>query len=75
MSSNKLQCQDYDATYIGQTGRLLKTRIKEHKNQINRKTSCESVITQHRLDHSHKFKWDNVKILDNKKTIEQKAHL
>ena len=42
----KIQCRDCDETYVGQTGRLLKTRIKKHINHINRKTSCEYVITQ-----------------------------
>jgi len=51
----KIQCRDCDATYVGQTDRLLTTRINEHKNYINRKTSCQSVITQHRLEHSHEF--------------------
>ncbi|KYQ48827.1 hypothetical protein ALC60_11878 [Trachymyrmex zeteki] len=32
-----IQCRDCDATYVGQTGRLLKMRIKEHRNYINKK--------------------------------------
>jgi len=28
----EIQCRDYDATYVGQTRRLLKTRTKEHRN-------------------------------------------
>jgi len=60
----KIDCKDCDASYVGQTGRQLKTRISEHKNHINRKTSSLSVITEHRLHHGHDFEWENVRVLD-----------
>lgn len=44
----------------GQTGRLLKTHIAEHKNHINRRTIQYSVITDHRLI-NHEFDWDGYK--------------
>ncbi|EFN60978.1 hypothetical protein EAG_13289, partial [Camponotus floridanus] len=31
----KIPCNDCTATYVGQTGRQLKTRIKEHRSNIN----------------------------------------
>jgi len=49
-----------DASYVGQTGRQLKTRISEHKNHINRNTSALSVITEHRLHKNHDFDWERV---------------
>lgn len=53
----KINCMDCDASYVGQTGRLLKTRIKEHKRDLT------SVIADHReLDHT--FDFDGVEILD-----------
>jgi len=30
----KINCKDCDASYVGQTGRLLRTRIKEHKRNL-----------------------------------------
>ena len=48
---------------MGQTGRLLKTRITEHRSHINRNTPQPSVITHHRLL-DHEFDWDGVEILD-----------
>jgi len=51
----KLSCRDCDASYVGQTGRTLKTRISEHRNHINRNTTTQSVITEHRLNFSHEF--------------------
>jgi len=60
----KINCKDCDASYVGQTGRQLKTRISEHKNHINRNTSALSVITKHRLHKNHDFDWEGVEILD-----------
>ncbi|KYN17167.1 hypothetical protein ALC57_10579 [Trachymyrmex cornetzi] len=45
----KINCGDYDASYVGQTGRKLKTRISEHRKHITSITSSKSVITDPRL--------------------------
>jgi len=60
----KISCNDCDATYVGQTKRKLNTRITEHRNQINSKSSHKTVITEHRLRYNHEFDWTNVEILD-----------
>jgi len=60
----KISCNDCDAIYVGQTKRKLNTRITEHRNQINSKSSNKTVITEHGLRYNHKFVWTNVKILD-----------
>ena len=31
----KIDCRDCEASYVGRTGRCLKTRINEYKNHIN----------------------------------------
>jgi len=56
----RLSCKDCNTTYVGQTGRTLKTRISEHWNHINRNTTTQFIITEHRLNFSHEFDWDNV---------------
>jgi len=53
----KLRCAQCEASYIGQTRRLLKTRIDEHRSHIRRNTNQNSVITEHRLEFSHDFDW------------------
>src|SRR5436190_12795753 len=60
----KINCKSCDASYVGQTGRQLHTRISEHKNQIRHNTTNHSVITEHRLNYNHDFAWDEVEILD-----------
>src|SRR5436190_52460 len=64
----KINCRDCDASYVGQTGRKLSTRLAEHRNHINRNTSQSSVITDHRLS-NHEFDWDEVVVLDNEKVL------
>jgi len=68
----KLSCRDCDATYVGQTGRTLKTRISEHRNHINRNTTTQSVITEHRINFLHEFNWDNVEILDRERFLSKR---
>lgn len=60
----KLNCRDCNATYVGQTKRLLKTRISEHRNHVRRNMSIQSVITNRRMHLSHDFDWDNVEVLN-----------
>jgi len=43
----KIQCLVCQATYIEQTKKQLKTRIKEHKQNINGKTNSLTVISEH----------------------------
>jgi len=75
-----IPCRDCEATYVGQTKRQLHTRIKEHKTDINKNNASPSAITLHRLESSHEFDWDNIKILDeepiyNKKLISEMIHI
>jgi len=60
----KINCSNCDASYVGQTKRVLSTRISEHRSHIRRNSSQPSVITDHRSHFNHDFDWDNVEILD-----------
>ncbi|XP_018311680.1 uncharacterized protein [Mycetomoellerius zeteki] len=76
----KITCKDCDASYVGQTGRKLISRITEHRNHINWNTNSQSVITNHRTELNHDFDWENIQILDrerilNKRLISEKAHI
>jgi len=76
----KISCSDCNASYVGQTKRQLKTRLKEHSNNIKSDTSKHSVITQHILEYSHTFDWNNTKILDTecnfyKRSISEMLHI
>ncbi|XP_025262217.1 uncharacterized protein LOC112637212 [Camponotus floridanus] len=60
----KINCSDCDASYVGQTSRMLKTRISEHRSHINKNLVTRSVITNHRLQGDHDFRWNDVQVLD-----------
>ena len=68
----KINCMDCEASYVGQTGRLLKTRISEYRNHINRNTAQASVITEHRISLSHDFDWNNIEILDEETILNKR---
>ena len=58
-----------ESSYVGQTKRKLKTRIKEHKTDIKKPTSEISVISRHRLNEMHELDWDNIRILDTEQSL------
>jgi len=53
----KITCDDCEDNYIGQTKRKLGTRICEHISDINKKTGSPSVISDHRINLNHNFRW------------------
>ncbi|KYN14005.1 hypothetical protein ALC57_13796 [Trachymyrmex cornetzi] len=63
----KINCNDCDASYVGQTKRTLGVRIKEHKNDIRKRNGNLSVLSEHRLNLNHDFDWEDVKIMDTER--------
>ena len=76
-------CKDCDAIYIGETGRPLATRIKEHKKEVDEientiKTRQQrrdmegemfkSAITDHAIHHQHAINWEETCIKDKEST-------
>ncbi|EZA55680.1 hypothetical protein X777_04189 [Ooceraea biroi] len=60
----KISYCDCEASYVGQTKRQLRTRVNEHRKDINKKSGSPSVISTHRLSSGHDFDWDDVQILN-----------
>ena len=58
------KCKKCKVTYVRQTGRLLNTRVEEHKKNLGRKCDYHNVLSDHRNDCAdHDFDWNNVEIL------------
>ncbi len=57
-----IQCKDCEKIYIGETGRMQETRIKEHRVKI-RALASDSKIVEHILNYKHNFDFDDVKTL------------
>ncbi|EFN66794.1 hypothetical protein EAG_01806, partial [Camponotus floridanus] len=68
----KLNCKDCNLSYIGQTKRHLRTRLKEHCNNIKLHESNHSVISKHRLESGHDFDWLKPNILHNEKYVRKR---
>ncbi|XP_063216176.1 uncharacterized protein LOC134527430 [Bacillus rossius redtenbacheri] len=45
--------------YIGETGRALSTRIKEHKNNCKKGETLKSRLAEHTWENSHKILWED----------------
>jgi len=75
----KIQCNECDVSYVGQTKRQIRTRIKEHKNNIKLDETRHSVIIDHIVNHKHTFDWNDVRIMDsesnyNKRLVSEMLH-
>ena len=58
----QVPCKDCEDIYVGETGRSLGTRIKEHQNNV-KKFNPNSLIFNHLLENDHSIDWHNSKIL------------
>ena len=65
----KINCLNCESSYVGQTKRKLKTRIKEHKADIRKSTSEMSVVSRHQLNEMHELDWNNIRILDTEQSL------
>lgn len=59
----KIDCNNCNACYVGQTKRHLSTRIKEHRVGIKKHVNCHSVVSEYRLHCGHDFDWNDVNVL------------
>ena len=60
----KIKCCDCQASYIGDTGRNLSTRLTEHK-RATRKGDVNNHIAEHHLKTKHQIDWDSATWLYN----------
>ena len=71
----QISCNDCNSNYVGQTGRLLSTRLAEHKNNLNLNSKHHNVLTNHKLNSGkdnnkmHDFNWKEAKILHRENNV------
>ena len=58
----KIECSDCQASYIGETGRNLNTRLTEHK-RATRNGGVNNHISEHHQHTNHRIDWDSAKCL------------
>ena len=59
----KVECQDCQRCYIGQTGNALRTRIKQHEAAYRLMNVDKSVIAKHAHEEDHRVDWKGAQIL------------
>ena len=55
--------RDCNAVYVGETGRSVRTRKREHVDAVKTFNTKKSALSQHVMEFDHRIDWDNVKIL------------
>jgi len=68
----KINCSSCDASYVGQTGRQLRTRINEHQRDFYKNHERQSVVSRHRSDLGHDFSWNDTEILDTEQSYHKR---
>ena len=59
----QISFRDCNAVYVGETGRSVRTRKREHVDAVKTFNTKKSALSQHVMEFDHRIDWDNVKIL------------
>ena len=62
----QISCRDCNAVYVGETGRSVRTRKREHAAAFKTFNTRKSALSQHVMDFNHRIDRNNVKILKSK---------
>ena len=58
-----ISCQECSSSYVGQTGRSLQQRIREHKRAVQQQNISTNALAEHAWHKGHKINWDKPTIL------------
>ena len=59
----KINCRDFDASYVGEMGRALKTHMSEHRRAAEKMDFSDSALAQHVWEHDHHTDWTSTCVL------------
>ena len=62
-------CSKCPASYIGQTGRRLEQRVKEHKRSVAQADFNSSALAEHTWTLEHEVDWKSVKGVSNARDL------
>ncbi|XP_041460800.1 uncharacterized protein LOC121411955 [Lytechinus variegatus] len=63
----KIPCSTCDKVYIGETGRPVGERMKEHRRDVRLRRTDSSAVAEHAWDSDHPPNWDEVSCIANDK--------
>ena len=77
----EIPCKNCNSKYIGETGRVFKTRLEEHRKEVeqedrerkftrsekctNQGTVYKSAVTDHVMHENHVIDWEGAKVIDH----------
>ena len=71
----QIPCSDCPQTYIGQTGRTLLQRIKEHKMAVKDRNVITSALAEHTCQTGHTIDWSQTEILGTNQNTSRRCLL
>ena len=71
----QISCSDCPATHVGQTGRTLEHRIKEHKYALTSGNVDKSAVAEHMATTGHTIKWEEARVIDVESELHQRCIL
>ena len=60
----QIPCKDCSQTYVGQSGRTITDRIKEHQRAVKNGDTNNSAVAEHAWKHQHRMDWSASEVLD-----------
>ena len=69
----RVPCGACSETYVGQTGRTVEHRLKEHKRALVSGDTNTSALAEHAIQHSHRIAWEDTTVLDNHLHVHQRC--
>ena len=60
-----IPCKDCDKVYVGETGRTLSARQKEHRRQLAYGRTDSSAVAAHAVSTLHDIDWENSSVLEH----------
>ena len=71
----KFPCGEYLKVYVGQTGRTLSHRLKEHRTALTSGSLTQFAMAEHVAAHNHATDWGSVKVGDTHHQFQQRCLL
>ena len=70
-----IPCLDCSQRYVGQTGRTLQHRVREHKQAYAAANSINSAVAEHSIQECHRINWEGAEVLATKPGLYQRGYV
>ena len=71
----RIPCGNCEKVYIGQTGRTLDHRLKEHRRALTSGNLAQSALAEHAADRGHAIDWGSAEVVDTHQQFHQRCLL